>query len=380
MSNRYWVGGTGNWSDDDNHWASSSGGSPANGNLPTSSDDVFIDANSGFGGGGTISLGNMSDIYCHDLICTSGHSYNLSAGSGFSDINIYGSVVLESGITFVNNAVLLMKSDTNESFTSNGCVVGDIYVGEYGDASFPTVTFQDATSGEDLFIYGGSATLGADLTLSGSFYQENGTFDANNHNVTANDFYFYADTGYTPTVIMGSGTWEATGYGVDSWFIDEYNGEVVTVTPETSTIKITGGGEIGFQGGGKTYNNFWAVLCSLNVLGSNTFADFKVGAGSNIYFEKLKTQTTATFTVVGTSSDHILIDSYGVGQHTLSKSSGTVSCDYLDISNSNVTGGATWYAGSHSADTTNNDGWLFEDAPSLGCFGFIISGFIPFLK
>jgi hypothetical protein len=53
----------------------------------------------------------------------------------------------------------------------------------------------------------------------------------------------------------------------------------------------------------------------------------------------------------------------GVDQFTLSKSSGVVSCDYLDISNSNATGGAAWYAGSHSADTTNNDGWIFEDQP-----------------
>ena len=50
---------------------------------------------------------------------------------------------------------------------------------------------------------------------------------------------------------------------------------------------------------------------------------------------------------------------YTFDQHTLSKSSGVVNCDYLDLSNSNATGGATWYAGLNSEDTLNNDGWIF---------------------
>lgn len=43
--NRYWVGGTGNWNDT-SHWSASSGGS-GGASVPTSNDDVFIDANSG---------------------------------------------------------------------------------------------------------------------------------------------------------------------------------------------------------------------------------------------------------------------------------------------------------------------------------------------
>lgn len=63
----------------------------------------------------------------------------------------------------------------------------------------------------------------------------------------------------------------------------------------------------------------------------------------------------------GNSDGWLSIDSITIRQHILSKSSGVVQCDYLDISNSNGTGGAQWYAGAHSVDTTNNDGWIFED-------------------
>src|SRR3989344_2236106 len=46
-ANAYWVGGSGNWSDDTNHWAISSGGAPGSGNLPDATSNVFFDASSG---------------------------------------------------------------------------------------------------------------------------------------------------------------------------------------------------------------------------------------------------------------------------------------------------------------------------------------------
>ena len=47
-------------------------------------------------------------------------------------------------------------------------------------------------------------------------------------------------------------------------------------------------------------------------------------------------------------------------QHTLSKASGTVDCDYLSLRDSNATGGATWNPGTNSTDVANNDGWVFD--------------------
>jgi len=44
MADRYWVWGTWNWSDATNHWATTSGGAPWAGNLPTATDDVFFDS------------------------------------------------------------------------------------------------------------------------------------------------------------------------------------------------------------------------------------------------------------------------------------------------------------------------------------------------
>ena len=133
-----------------------------------------------------------------------------------------------------------------------------------------------------------------------------------------------------------------------------------------------------FEGGGKTYNNFWGNGATDNakyyILGSNTFNDFKISNPQHeIHFENGKTTTVTTFTVSGIigAGKTMLIDSVdGINQFTLSKSSGVVSCDYLDISNSNATGGAKWYTGKHSNNTTNNSGWIFSGLiQNLGILG-----------
>lgn len=236
------------------------------------------------------------------------------------------------------------------------------------------ITLNSCVLYQTSFYGSGGWVLQDNLVVYNQFYQDNGTFDANNHNVTASDYYFYADTGYTPTVIMGSGTWEVTGSG-DVWYIEQYSGEYVTITPETSTIKLSNGdsSDKNFSNyddeaveEGKSYNNI--VMTGTGTggfvfIGSNTFNDFKVDTPPHIiYFELGTTTTVSSFTVSGEVGNLItLVGVYYLhegSQFTLSKSSGTVSCDYLDISDSNATSGATWIA-TNSVDTTNNTGWQF---------------------
>ena len=55
MAARYWVGGSGNVSDNANHWASSSGGA-AGASKPGATDDVYFDANSDSGSAFTVTF------------------------------------------------------------------------------------------------------------------------------------------------------------------------------------------------------------------------------------------------------------------------------------------------------------------------------------
>jgi len=67
--------------------------------IPTSSDDVFIDENSGFGSGGTITL-DESLSSCNDFTCNSGDSFTIETGQADYDLYVQGDFTLESGVTW----------------------------------------------------------------------------------------------------------------------------------------------------------------------------------------------------------------------------------------------------------------------------------------
>lgn len=86
MASRYWVGGSGTWDNSSTtHWASSSGGS-AGASVPTSSDNVFVDGNSG---NPSITIG--AAVNCFNLDFTGSGATSL-ATSGFNSLNVYGSL------------------------------------------------------------------------------------------------------------------------------------------------------------------------------------------------------------------------------------------------------------------------------------------------
>ena len=89
----YWVGGSGDWSDATNHWATTSGGSPAVGNLPASTTNVHFDANSGFTiGSYTVTLDTSGSCLSEDWSGVT-HTPRL-VSSGTSSMCIYGSLTL----------------------------------------------------------------------------------------------------------------------------------------------------------------------------------------------------------------------------------------------------------------------------------------------
>lgn len=338
---KYWVNGTGEWSDATNHWASESGGIPDASNLPTTIDNVIIDSASGFGGGGTITFTGYG--YCHDFTCSSGHTFTITAGEG-QRLYVYGSLILETGVTWTTLVQIWFSSTSvDETITSAG-------------RSLPLLIFDGA---------GGKWTLLDNLTARG-LRIDDGTFDANDKDITAtaNGVYMNGQfAGDIITLYMGSGTWTVEG----DWYVDELGGSVVNLFCETSKIIYTG--NYSFTANGKTYYDIefqdYANITQEFATNNATFRNVTFTPNCRYYFSKSKTYIiTGTFTAVGSAGNLVRFENYdGVGQHTFSKSSGIVECDYLDLFNSNAIGGAIWYAGSHSIDEDNNDGWIFSDPP-----------------
>src|SRR6185436_18369223 len=95
----YWVGGTGNWSDYANHWATTSGGTTFHSTFPSPSDDVYFDANSFLTMNDTLYI-DQTTIYFKNMDW-SGIIYNpIISCSGTYDLDIYGSLILSSNVAW----------------------------------------------------------------------------------------------------------------------------------------------------------------------------------------------------------------------------------------------------------------------------------------
>ena len=98
---------------------------------------------------------------------------------------------------------------------------------------------------------------------------------------------------------------------------------------------------------------------------------------ANVIFTAGTTTTVTDFTLSGTAGDLVSLSSSSQGtQFTLSKASGVVSVDYINIEDCNATGGATWNAGGNSSNVNNNSGWIFgAAAPSYAVPGQFMAFF-----
>ena len=132
------------------------------------------------------------------------------------------------------------------------------------------------------------------------------------------------------------------------------------------TINMTNAAAKTFAGGGATYpvlNNGGAG--ALTISGSNTFETISNSVQPTTFtFTINTTQTVNNFNVAGIAGSLVTINSSTAATAaTLSKASGTVYGSYLSIRDSTATGGATWYAGPTSTNTSNNTGWIFARLP-----------------
>lgn len=346
MANRFWVGGTGNWSDDTNHWATTSGGAPGLGNLPTISDNAVFDANSNVTSY-TVTL-DVGPI-CQDLnlsAAPSGSGTITLAGSANTTVN--GSLVLLSGMTYsYTGDISFTSNSTGKLITTNGVAL---------------------TSNINFTGNNGAWALQDDLVTSAIISHSFGAFDANNKNVKALSLNSTANAS-NKTITMGSGTWELTGTGI---VLDVASASTVQWIKGTSTIKITDASAADKTIRAKHDVEFYNVWFSNAGTGKFTF----IGNGGNfaVTFNDLKVDTPPhtiniaqlmriklnTFTVNGTSGNLITIDSTSGVNHFFEKvGTGTISSDYLSLSKSTAEPSGSWFAGDHSTDVGNNVGWIF---------------------
>ena len=177
-ASRYWVGGTGNWTDDDNHWATASGGVPADGNLPASTDDVFFDSNSN---AGDYTLTTDSTVVAGSITTAAPAAGNMS-WTGNGQVQLRGSLSLYATISLNANGGLqfLATSGTQNLTTAGITLISPITInGTGGTLKLLDKLTMNATAGFTLTA-GSFDANGQDVEFQGVATAPFGTFTGSN--------------------------------------------------------------------------------------------------------------------------------------------------------------------------------------------------------
>jgi hypothetical protein len=351
--NRYWVGTNGgNWSDTAN-WSSTSGGA-SGATMPLPQDTAYIDAASFAADGKTVTL----DILVYGNLDFSALDQTITVAFGSSDRYFYLNNTWSSNITTSGTGVLyILNHDTSTATTFNmaGSTIANAMLFWVSPSATKNLTGGGTNTNNTGIL---NATYGT-LALDSSTYTTK-VFNCDFNSLGATTNLGGATINISST---GSGGWVVTAGG--------------TLTAGTSTIKYTdtSGTAITFAGGGKTYYNLEFAPGSggkaYTISGNNTFNNISVSnvtAAFTIKITNSSTQTVTTFTVNGGLAYPItLTNTSSTTKGNLSCASGTINCNYLLLSNTNATGGATWNAW-ESYGNGNTSGWNIFSGSMLSVF------------
>ena len=251
----------------------------------------------------------------------------------------------------------------------------------YGRGAY-TIAMDPATNdiANSVYIY---PTVGYTYTLASDFkcfyaLGIDGTFDANDYNLTINRI----DGSASSTIYCGNGTWTQSTYGdgymqfssTPTWnaegstFIYNYTGANAHQQHRGTNVDLTFN-NLTITGGGTG---------ALTLEGNTTYNTLTIGAPKTVKFTAATVTTVTSFVATGTEGNPIAINSATAAVHYLKDASGTnaVSWCTIDYSYPYGTGdggGALWDAsdgtntdGGHNQtyDEITNEGWRFAVSSS----------------
>jgi len=325
----------------DQHWIAASGGNWSDvtkwtSRVPLPQDDAYFD--NAFSASQTVTA-NMPRL--GKSIDWTGATGSPTFGLNSTPNTRYGSMTLISAMTLTTGQTQTLEGRGSFTLTSAG-------------KSFGVITMS---------MFGGTLTLQDALTCTGAFTLNNGTFNTNDFNVTLANIAFSGSN--LRSILMGFSTWSLSAIGVP------WSGAVttnLTFNSGTSTILLSdiSASSKTFQGGNLIYNNLAITgggTGAVIITGANTFNRITViGGTKSITLPGSATTTLLSGQGLGNGTNVITFTA-SAGSATISKASGTLSWDYVSLTNIPSTGGATFYAGANSTDGGGNTGWIFSDAP-----------------
>ncbi|MFT7335019.1 MAG: hypothetical protein ACI9M1_000917 [Porticoccaceae bacterium] len=385
--NYYWVGGSGNWSNE-NHWAITSGGTPS-GCAPTPADNVIFDSSSFSSTDQTITLDGMTPT-CKDMTWSDLATVSPTFNSNNIALNIYGSLTLSPDMILSKlPSINFLANTTGQTISFSGKTLGNLLFNEVGGGW----TFQD------------EANAGYVILTNGTLNTNNNTcnfagLQSTNNNVRSLDLgtsvmnfssgpaMLITNTtnlifsGNNSTInITGDGAFSTVGLSFDAINFTSPNlgldlnyGPYIanTMTFNHNVRYFRGNNTIGtltvngtFTGmNGSSTIETATFKGSSSFLESNTFGTLNLtgAAGTTYTFGSGSTQTIDNFLNIenGTSSDPTNMKSSSAGtQAIISMATGSICTDFIHIQDINAIGGGSFNAGPNSQDISNNNGWSF---------------------
>lgn len=347
---KYWVGGTGSWSDPTNHWATASGGVAGVNNAPLEQDPVVFDANSFSADGQTVTI-DLSFL-CAGITASlidQNVTFDWTAGA----FVIYGNLTWSSRITMTMAAAANTWLNANVTITCNG--------GSFGNLRFISSQFTGNT------IQLGDDFIGGNQGLF-SISSASSTFLTNGHNMTVGGIWA-TGTAASRTITLGASIITCTAANsLSAW--DMGTGSGLTLNAGTSQVVIDGGNGTG-NFGGKTYYRVQVNAgVTISILGTNTISNGIVAyAPCTIKFQAgvVTTLGGVVIDTVHNGSQQVTLNSSTPGtQATLTMSTpGALNETFLTVQDilGTTTGGATWTAGPGSVNSGNNTNWTFDAGP-----------------
>lgn len=366
---RYWIGGGGN-TNDTAHWSTSSGGS-GGAAVPTSSNEIVVDANSGSG-----TMICNANLACRSFR-SSGSSITFQKNTSITlsvgdSTRPTGDVALDfSGLVDYTKQNSVAASIALISEVSNATAIQSVNTGGYSLGSMSV--YGSANPGYQLV--GNNLSMTGYLGISSGF---NGAyFDANNFNVSALRYTF----GFGAVIISGSGDWNIDETaGVTVWTMGSSAFTVWSTSTGRVVINANSSNTRIFDGGGKTYNRLrYALNGSTGVLtiqGSNTFNRLIFQDASNARTLRLTAGTTQTINdyqsgdIQGTSGKLMSIDTTSGGSPATLNSLKYFDSDYLSVKDITAGVNTPFYAGANSTNVSGNTNWQFKVRPTSGMLAF----------
>lgn len=339
-TNTTWIGSS--------SWALSSGGSGSDTNLPLAQDPIVIDNATALTGTLAISPGyNLGALDCS----------NRSTGItlSYAGQNIWhGSHTLSAATTITGTSAQTFSGRGTMLFTSAGRTLAFPIT-----VAAPTGVFQ----------------LESALNLNASASLSNGTFNANNYNVTIASLDISGTN--TRTLTMGSGLWTVSGIGT-VWNATTVTG--LTFNKDTANILLSNTltSTVSFASGPLTYNKLTigggASTSTVNINSSTTsssgsFSEL-ASTRTGSYTVQLGNSSTAvigTWSITGSIGNAVTIASNSAGaRRTFTLTNVTSGINYLDVRDIGELSGNKFYVGPNSINSGNNSNVYFTAPPAPG--------------